>query len=67
MGERKGRRVARSRGIQTRGTVGVLIRASEQGLVAAVRPDLDALISAGFHIGEPLYADALRLAGEVLS
>ncbi len=62
--ERKGRRVALSRGLAVRGTVGVLLLALEDGLITAVRPELDALIAAGFHIGEALYGDALRLAGE---
>ncbi len=63
--ERKGRRVARSRGLTVRGTVGVLLLAYDHRLIATVRPELDALIAAGFHIGEALYADALRLAGEL--
>lgn len=62
--ERKGRRVARERGVRVRGTVGVLLLASDRGLIEAVRPELDALAAAGFHVGEALYADALRLAGE---
>lgn len=62
--ERKGRRIARASGIRVRGTVGVLILASERGLIPAIRPDLDALIAAGFHVSGTLYADALRLAGE---
>lgn len=63
--ERKGRRVALSRGLRIRGTVGLLVLAAEHGLIAAVRPELDALIASSFHIGEALYADALRLAGEL--
>ena len=46
------------------GTVGVLLRAKQRGLVPAVRPLLDRLRTEGFRMRNELYARALALAGE---
>lgn len=62
--ERKGRLVAGELGLRVRGTIGVLLLAASEGHLGAVRPVLDDLIAAGFHVGPRLYVDALRLAGE---
>jgi len=51
-------------GIPVTGTVGLLIKAKQAGLVSAIRPILDALDANQFRIGEALRAEALRLAGE---
>lgn len=45
--EKRARRFASERGIAVVGTVGVVLRAKQRGLVPAVRPVLDALDRAG--------------------
>ena len=62
--ERKGRRVARLLGLSLIGTITVLIRAKDQGLLGEIKPVLDALTGGGFRISKALYAEALRVAGE---
>lgn len=58
------RRYAQERGITVIGTVGLILRAKRAGRIQAVRPILDELISAGFHISRQVFVDALRLSGE---
>ena len=62
--EHAGRRVASAHGLRIRGTVGVLVSARLQGLLPALRPVLDALLSAGFRLDQALYLDALASVGE---
>lgn len=63
--ETQGRLSAASLGVPVIGLLGVLIEAKQQGLVAAVKPLLDDLISvAGFWIGKQLYAQVLKIANE---
>jgi predicted nucleic acid-binding protein len=62
--DRKAREAARRLGVPVTGTVGLLLKAKEAGLVPAIRPLLDALDANQFRIGEALRAEALRLAGE---
>lgn len=50
--DRLARRHAALLGIDLAGTLAVLLRAKEQGHLAAVRPVLDQLESAGFRLGE---------------
>ena len=48
------------------GVVGILLRAKQQKLLPAVRPQLDALRQqAGFFLDAALYTHALTLAGEL--
>ena len=47
------------------GTVGVLIRAKQLGLIAELRPELDALRQrAGFYLTDELYWQVIKLSGE---
>lgn len=62
--DRKAREAASRLGVPVTGTVGLLLKAKQLGLVAAIRPLLDALDSNQFRIGPRLRAEALRLAGE---
>ncbi len=62
--DRKAREVAVRLGVPITGTVGLLLKAKQEGVIAAVRPLLDALDSKQFRIGEALRSEALRLAGE---
>ncbi|MCB0023868.1 MAG: DUF3368 domain-containing protein [Caldilinea sp.] len=62
--ERAATAKARNRGLTTIGTLGVLLMAKEQGCLAAVKPAIDDLRRAGFHMSESLYHMVLASAGE---
>lgn len=62
--DRKAREVAQRLGVPVTGTVGLLLKAKQAGLVGEIRPLLDALDAHQFRIGDALRAEALRLAGE---
>jgi len=58
------RKEAARRSIPLLGTSGILLRAKEQGRLAAVRPTLDALRKAGLYLTDSVYHMVLRMAGE---
>jgi uncharacterized protein len=60
----RARKVAHLNGIEVIGSLGVLLRAKESGLVEKVRPLLLEIRTAGVQYGEQLVAEVLRLAGE---
>ena len=63
--ERRGRIIAARLNLQYTGILGILVEAKSQGLIPAVKPLLDALIThAGFWVAEPLYSRVLQLVGE---
>ena len=63
--ERLGRRAAQRLGLTVTGTLGVLIAAKDRGLLASLRPVLDALrANSGFWIGEDLYNAVLAAGNE---
>lgn len=62
--ERRGRRVARERGLPIIGTGAVLVEAKRQGLIPAVAPVLDAMVAQGRYISERLRLTLLEAAGE---
>ena len=63
--ERMGRHAAQRMGLKVTGTLGILIAAKDRGLLASVRPLLDALrADAGFWIGEALYNAVVVAAKE---
>jgi uncharacterized protein len=63
--ERRGRLVATRLNLRYVGVLGILVEAKSQGLIAEVKPLLDALVNeAGFWIAEPLYKSVLRLVDE---
>jgi predicted nucleic acid-binding protein len=64
MDERRGRACAATLGLQVVGTLGVLVRSRELGLVAQLRPLLDRLIDSGYHIAPGLVERALSTVGE---
>lgn len=62
--DRKARGLAQRLGIPVTGTVGLLLKAKQEGILPALCPLLDALDQVGFRISEALRAEALRLADE---
>jgi predicted nucleic acid-binding protein len=62
--DRKAREAAQRLGIPVTGTVGLLLKAKQAGLITAVLPLLDALDQHQFRISPALRAEALKLAGE---
>ena len=63
--DRAARDCARLFGAQVKGTVGVLILAKRAGLIPAVRPAIEALLSSGAMLHETVVRDALQLADEI--
>ncbi len=63
--ERRGRLIANRLNLQYTGILGVLVEAKSQGLIAEVKPLLNALINeAGFWVAEPLRTRVLQLVNE---
>ena len=65
MDEKKGRRKLAEMGIQKVGTIGLLLKAKETGLLAELRPELERLRQSGFSVSRPVIEAALRRAGEI--
>jgi len=65
MDGRKGRGKAKEFGIQVTGLLGVLLKAKSNGIISAVKPLMDDLISKSrFRVHHTVYNEVLRLAGE---
>lgn len=63
--EELGRKVAAAYGLKFTGILGVLIEAKQKGLISAVKPILDDLITiAEFWVSDRLYDRVLQAAGE---
>lgn len=62
--DRQARELAFKLGLRVVGTVGLLLRAKERGLIEAIRPLLTQLQQEGFYISEPLLNYALQKAQE---
>jgi uncharacterized protein len=62
--DKKAREVAKQLELPVTGTLAVLLRAKQQGLLPRVRDSLDALRGVGFFVSETLAAEVLRSAGE---
>lgn len=62
--DRQARAVAKNMGLFFIGTVGILVRAKQKGVVSAIKPLLEALESNGFYLSEALKVEALHLVGE---
>jgi uncharacterized protein len=64
--ERRGRLVATRLNLRYIGILGILIEAKSQGLIAEVKPLLNALTDeAGFWVAEPLRNSVLQLVNEI--
>lgn len=64
MDEKKGRRKLDQLGMQKIGTLGVLLKAKQTGLLAAIRPDVERLRRQGFSISQAVVNAVLEEAGE---
>jgi len=62
--DHRARRIATNLQVPITGTVGIALRAKQQGFLPLVRPVFDELRTAGFWLSEGLCQRALQLAGE---
>ena len=62
--DRQARDLAHRLGLQVIGTLGVLVKAKEAGLITAVHPLLEQLQQEGFYISQALWLYALRRTHE---
>ena len=62
--DRQARSVAKNMGISMIGTVGVLVKAKQAGLIPCLKSLLDELQVNGFYLTEALKVEALKLVGE---
>jgi len=58
--ERKGRRIAKDLGLKFVGTLGVILKAKEKGLIDSTEKILESLENANFHISENLKSQILE-------
>ena len=65
--ERRGRQIARARGIPVVGLAGVLLAAKRSGLLPSVASTLADLSREGYRLSDALVSEVLRLAGEAES
>lgn len=64
MDDARGRAIAKASGFNCVGTLGLLVEARRRGLLLHLKPELDSLREAGWHISDGLVAEALKLFGE---
>ena len=62
--DKQARAAAKRLGVAVIGTVGVLIRAKQNGIISEINPILDALEANDFFISRALREEALKIAGE---
>lgn len=62
--EKKGRNTAKRLGLQIIGTLGIVLRAKEKGIIEVVKPLLEELEEVGFRIGRDLKDKILKKVKE---
>ncbi len=62
--DKKARRIARRLRLPVTGTLAVLLKAKEQGIIPIVRDTIDMLIAANFRVSDALVQEVLQRAGE---
>jgi predicted nucleic acid-binding protein len=60
----KARKIAIKLGIQVTGTLGVIIRARQKGIISSIKPILGKLKQTNFRLSPELELEALKMAGE---
>ncbi len=63
--ERPARRLAGALGIPVMGTLGLLLKAKNLGLIPELKPQLEALLKYDFRVSSMLYEQVLKSAGEL--
>jgi predicted nucleic acid-binding protein len=63
--ETAARKIALTRGLQVTGAIGVLLRAKSKGLLRAVKPSIDLMLSRGVQLSSDLVDSVLRGTGEL--
>jgi predicted nucleic acid-binding protein len=61
----KGRKEAEKLGLRYTGTLGILYKAKQRGIIAKLKPCLEQLQGAGFRIAKPILEDLLKRSGEL--
>jgi predicted nucleic acid-binding protein len=64
--EKKGRKIAGSLGVSILGTLGILVKAKQMGVISSLKNELNKLIKSGFYISEELIISMLKLVNEEL-
>ena len=65
MDDLKARKEARCLGLKITGTLGVLYRAKQKGIIPALKPIIDQLLLADFRIAPHIIHEVLALCGEI--
>ncbi len=65
--ERKGRAIAKRRGIPIAGIAGVLLAAKKQGFISEILPIIKCLEETGYRLSAALVTEIAKLAGESVS
>jgi len=63
--DRRGRRIARDRGLRVVGSAGLLVLAKQRGAIPLIRATLDRLRLAGLYLDDGAYREVLAIADEV--
>jgi len=58
------RKVARSFGLKVTGTIGILIKAKQEGKIRSLKKEINGLMKSGFWIDRELYKRILKESGE---
>ena len=64
MDEKKGRRKLTQLGVRKIGTVGILVKAKQEGLLPIIQPELETLRNRGFSLSQSVVDATLQQAGE---
>jgi predicted nucleic acid-binding protein len=64
MDDLRARQLAEAIGLKATGTLGILLRAKQAGLISALQPLVDDITAQGFRLSPELHRDVLGLAGE---
>jgi predicted nucleic acid-binding protein len=62
--DRKARKLAERLGLNYTGTLGVILRAKEKGLIPTIRPVLEKIQLTNFRFSTMVFNEILKIAGE---